>query len=237
MTMRPDEFDHAPDAPPGAVARLRRYFLTGLVVAGPLAITGALVWWFVNLVDGWVKPLIPALYLPESYLPFAIPGFGLIVALIGLTLLGFLTANLAGRALIEAGDQLLGRTPVVRGLYKGVKQVFSTVFSESGSAFKRVGLVEYPAAGQWSIVFIGQEPARGLRSSMPGGDDMVGVFLPCAPNPTTGFFFYVTRAKVIDVEISVEDAAKLVMSAGMIQPAGKGESVRLANPQAFSSQL
>ncbi len=158
------------------------------------------------------------------------------MALIGLTLLGFLTANLAGRTLIEAGDQLLGRTPVVRGLYKGVKQVFSTVFSESGSAFKRVGLVEYPTQGQWSVVFIGQEPTTVLRKALPDGGEMVGVFLPCAPNPTTGFFFYVPRGKVIEIDISVEDAAKLVMSAGMIQPSGAREPLRLSNPTTTPSQ-
>lgn len=230
--MSTDQDSLAQDGLSTPAARLRRYFLTGLVIAGPLTVTGALVWWFISLIDSWVKPFIPALYLPESYLPFAIPGFGLVVALIGLTMLGFLTANLVGRSVVEASDTLMGRTPVVRGLYKGVKQVFSTVFSESGSAFKRVGLVEYPAAGQWSVVFIGQAPSPRLSAALPDGDTMIGVFLPCAPNPTTGFFFYLPRSKVIEIDVTVEDAAKLVMSAGMIQPVGQSEPVRLANPPA-----
>jgi uncharacterized membrane protein len=199
-------------------ARLRRYFLTGVVIAGPLTITTAVVWWVITLIDGWVKPLIPASYLPESYLPFAIPGFGLLVALVGLTLLGFLTANLAGRALVEAGEGLLERTPVVRGLYRGMKQIFATVFTTNGSTFRTVGLVQYPTRGMWSIVFLSKEAAPEISAALADPDEHIGVFLPCSPNPTTGFFFYLPRREVIEVAISVEDAAKLVMSAGLIQP-------------------
>ncbi len=202
----------------GAVARLRRYFLTGVVIAGPLTITVAMTWWFVSLVDTWVKPVIPAAYLPESYLPFAIPGFGLVVALVGLTLLGFLTANLVGRALLEAGESLLERTPVVSGLYKGMKQIFSTVFSATGSTFRTVGMVEYPARGMWSIVFLSKPAAPEIANRLPDPDEHIGVFLPCSPNPTTGFFFYMPRRDVIEVPITVDQAAKLVMSAGLIQP-------------------
>lgn len=202
----------------GAVARLRRYFLTGVVIAGPLTITVAMTWWFISLVDTWVKPIIPAAYLPESYLPFAIPGFGLVVALVGLTLLGFLTANLVGRALLEAGEGLLERTPVVSGLYKGMKQIFATVFSATGSTFRTVGLVEYPARGMWSIVFLSKTAAPEIANQLPDPDEHIGVFLPCSPNPTTGFFFYMPRRDVIEVPITVDEAAKLVMSAGLIQP-------------------
>ncbi len=216
-----------------AGARLRRYFLTGVIIAGPLAITASLIWWFVSLVDNWVKPVIPSIYLPESYLPFAIPGFGLLVALVGLTMLGFLTANLVGRTVVEAGDSLLERTPVVSGLYKGVKQVFTTVFSQSSTSFKRVGLVEYPTKGMWSVVFIGQDAPPNLNAALPQGDAQIGVFLPCSPNPTTGFFFYLPRSEVREIEMSVEDAAKLVMSAGLIRPdAEKAKPVAALSPPA-----
>ncbi|MGL5363181.1 MAG: DUF502 domain-containing protein [Bosea sp. (in: a-proteobacteria)] len=201
-----------------AGARLRRYFLTGLIIAGPLAITAALTWWVVNLVDGWMKPFIPTIYLPETYLPFSIPGFGLLVALVGLTLIGFLTANLVGRTLFEAGEGLLERMPVVRGLYRSMKQIFETVFSQSGTSFRKVGMVEYPTKGMWSIVFISQEAAPEIASQLPDPDEQIGVFLPCTPNPTTGFFFYLPRRDVRELSISVEDGAKLVMSAGLIQP-------------------
>lgn len=201
-----------------ARSRLRNYFLTGLIIAGPLAITIYLTWWFITLIDGWVKPLVPAAYLPETYLPFTIPGFGLIVALTGLTLLGFLTANLVGRSLIEFGEVLLARMPVVRSLYRGVKQVFETIFSTDGTSFRTVGLVEFPVKGTWSIVFISTPAGPELEAQLPPAGDYIGVFLPCTPNPTTGFFFYLPRSSVIELSMSVDDAAKLVMSAGVIQP-------------------
>ncbi|MDR6870165.1 putative membrane protein [Bosea sp. BE125] len=203
---------------PTAGTRLRRYFLTGLVIAAPLAITASVTWWFITLIDGLVKPLIPNSYLPDSYLPFPIPGLGIIIGLIGLTLLGFLTANLVGRTLIEAGEALLNRMPVVRSLYKGVKQVFETIFSQSGTSFRKVGMVQFPQPGMWSIVFIAQEAAPEIAGKLPDGNEQIGVFLPCTPNPTTGFFFYLPRKEVIELTISVEDGAKLIMSAGLIQP-------------------
>ncbi|HYF53538.1 MAG TPA: DUF502 domain-containing protein [Salinarimonas sp.] len=210
-----------PAEPPHRVsarARLRNYFLTGLVVAGPLTITIYLTWWFINLVDGWVKPLIPRNYLPDTYLPFAIPGFGLIIAFFGLTLLGFATANLVGRSLLSAGELLLERMPVVRGLYRGVKQVFETLFSTTGTSFRTAGLIEFPVKGTWSIVFLSAPPSAEITDRLPDASEHVSVFLPCTPNPTTGFFFYLPRREVIELDMSVDDAAKLVMSAGLIQP-------------------
>lgn len=208
--------------------RLRAWFLTGIVVAGPLAVTSYITWWFINLVDGWVKPFIPADYLPDTYLSFKIPGFGLIVAFLGLTMLGFLTANLVGRSLIDIGETLLGRMPVVRGLYRSVKQIFETVFSQTGTSFRKVGLVQFPAKDMWSIVFISTPPQSQIAESLPGSDDNVAVFLPCTPNPTTGFFFYLPRRDIIELSISVEDGAKLVMSAGLIQPEGQKTLAALA---------
>lgn len=198
--------------------RVRNYFLTGLVVAGPLTITLYITWWFINWVDGWVKPWIPQAYLPETYLPYPIPGFGLVVAFFGLTLLGFLTANLIGRSLIAAGELILHRMPVIRGLYKGVKQVFETIFSSDGTSFRTVGLVEFPVKGTWSIVFLSATPGSEIAGRLPAGEEHVSVFLPCTPNPTTGFFFYLPRKNVIELSISVDDAAKLIMTAGLIQP-------------------
>jgi uncharacterized membrane protein len=198
--------------------RLRNYFLTGLIVAGPLTITIYITWWFTTLVDGWVKPLVPVAYLPETYLPFPIPGFGLIIAFTGLTLLGFLTANLVGRTLLNLGEVALNRMPVVRGIYKGTKQVFETIFSANGTSFRKVGLVEFPVKGTWSLVFISNGAGAELAERLPPAGEYIGVFLPCTPNPTTGFFFYLPRRDIIELSMSVDDAAKLVMSAGVIQP-------------------
>jgi uncharacterized membrane protein len=203
---------------PSFGTRLRRYFLTGLVIAAPLAITASVTWWFINFIDGLVKPLIPAKYWPDSYLPYPVPGFGLVIGLIGLTLLGFMTANLVGRTLLDAGEALLDRMPVVRSLHKGVKQVFETIFSQSGTSFRKVGMVQFPQPGMWSIVFIAQEAAAEIAGKLPDGSEQIGVFLPCTPNPTTGFFFYLPRREVVELTISVEDGVKLIMSAGLIQP-------------------
>jgi uncharacterized membrane protein len=212
-----------PPAPPpethtGLMGRLRNYFLTGLVVAGPIAITFYLTWWFVTWVDGLVRPFWPIAYRPETYLPFGLPGSGLIVAVIALTLLGFLTANLIGRSLVSLGEKLLGRMPVVRAIYRGLKQVFETLFSGQGSSFRRVGLVEFPSPGMWSIVLISQPPSVEIANKLPEAEEHISVFLPCAPNPTTGFFFYVPRSKVIEIQMSAEEAATLIMSAGVVQP-------------------
>ncbi|ACA20522.1 protein of unknown function DUF502 [Methylobacterium sp. 4-46] len=198
--------------------RLRNYFFTGVIVAGPLAITIYITWWCISLIDGWVKPLVPATYLPDHYLPFNIPGLGLLIAFVGLTLLGAFTANLVGRSVVEFGEVLLARTPVISGLYRGLRQVFETLFSTSGTSFRTVGLVEFPVKGTWSVVFLSAPAGRDVQAALPPGGDYVGVFLPCAPNPTTGFFFYLPRSEVIELPISVDDAAKLVMSAGVIQP-------------------
>ncbi len=198
---------------------IRNYFLTGLIVAGPVAITIYLTWSFVKWVDGWVKPFIPAAYLPDNYLPFAIPGFGLVIAFFGLTMIGFMTANLVGRSLVRFGENLLDRMPVVRGIYKALKQVFATIFSQSGTSFRKVGLVEFPAGG-WSVVFISADPGPSIRNLLPGTTDeeWVSVFMPCAPNPTTGFFFFLPRSRVIELPITIEEGTKLVISAGLIQP-------------------
>src|SRR5580704_13346271 len=206
----PTGADPAP-APSSGRGRIRNYFLTGLIVAGPLAITIYLIWSFVTWVDGLVRPFIPPAFRPETYLPIPVPGFGLIIAFLALTLLGFLTANLVGRKLVEFGERILGRMPVVRPLYRGLKQVFETLFSKSGSTFRTVGLVEFPAPGMWSLVFLSTPPGAEITATLPSTQEYVSAFMPCTPNPTTGFFFYVLRREVVELAITVEDAAKLLM--------------------------
>jgi uncharacterized membrane protein len=203
---------------PSIGQRLRGYFLTGIIVAGPLAVTVYITTWIIGLIDSWFKPLIPAGMFPEWLAPYNVPGLGVLVALVSLTVLGFLTANLVGRWLLGIGETLLDRMPVVRGLYKGVKQVFETLFSQTGTSFRKVGLIEYPGKGLWSLVFISAPPEGEVKSALGDGDDYISCFLPCSPNPTTGFFIYMKKSEVIEVPITIDDAAKLVMSAGLIQP-------------------
>jgi uncharacterized membrane protein len=225
---QPAEGPAPPPAPQTSFAgRLRNYFLTGLVVAGPVLITGYLTWSFINWVDGWVRPLIPPTYRPETYLPWPIPGTGLIVAFVALTLLGFLTANLVGRTLVGWGEGLLNRMPIVRPIYKTMKQIFETLFSKTGSSFRKVALVEFPAPGMWSLVFVSQPPGGDIAGRLPQGEH-VSVFLPCTPNPTTGFFFYVKRADLVELEISVENAMTTLISAGMVQPDADAQKKLLA---------
>jgi uncharacterized membrane protein len=208
---------------PGITSRVRNYFLTGLIVAGPVAVTLWLIWWFVTWVDNLVRPLIPVTYRPETYLPVNVPGLGLIIVFLALTLLGFLAANLIGRSLFEFGESLLSRMPIVRPIYRTTKQIFETLFSSSQSSFRRVGLVEFPAPGMWSLVFLTQPPGAPIAPHLPQSEH-VSAFLPCTPNPTTGFFFYVPRSDVIDLDITVEQAMTLIMSAGMVQPGGDAQA-------------
>ena len=216
-----------PEKAATAGARLRNYFLTGIIVAGPLAVTAYIVWYIITTVDGWVKPWVPAAYLPDTYLPFHVPGFGVVIAIVGLTMLGFLAANIAGRTLVRLSEAMLDRTPVVRGIYKSVKQIFETVFSQSGTHFRRVGLVEFPLKGSWSVVFISSDPAKAVADVLPTGG-MTSVFLPCIPNPTTGFYFFVPTKDIIELPMTPDDAAKLIMSAGLIQPAGQAALAAMA---------
>ena len=207
-------------------ARLRGYFLTGLIVVGPMAITLYVVWWFINLVDAWVKPLIPTAYLPETYLPFNVPGVGLIVGVLGLMAMGALTANLFGRTLVSQGEMMLDRMPVVRGVYRLFKQIFQTVFSKSGTSFKRVGLIEFPRRGLYCIVFLAGDPPVEVDDKIGAGNPLITAFMPNGPNPTTGFIVFVPASEVIPLELAVEDAVKLIVSAGLVGPDQQQEQLR-----------
>mgnify|MGYP003676773329 CR=1 FL=1 len=197
--------------------RLRRYFLTGLIVVAPVAITAYLTWSIVLWVDGWVKPYLPSIYNPDTYLPFSVPGYGLLVALFLITMVGFLTANLVGRSVLGFGESLLDRMPLVRTVYKALKQIFETVLAEQNSSFKQAGLIEYPRKGIWSIVFIATETKGEVDKLLPE-NETIAVFLPTTPNPTSGFLLFVPRKDIHYLEMSVEEAAKMVISAGLVAP-------------------
>jgi uncharacterized membrane protein len=201
------------DTPPGwhVGARLRNYFLTGLVIVGPVTITLYFVWWFINVTDAWIKPFLPRAYLPDTYLPFAVPGFGLIVGIVALTLIGALAANLLGRTLISFGEQMVGGMPIVRNVYRALKQIFESVISASGpgQAIQKVGLMEFPSKGLWSIVFVTGETT--------------GIV------PPTGFVCFVPRRNVILLDMNIEDAAKVIISAGMVTPESQAKLKELAD--------
>ncbi len=217
MAFEPQRLSPPPPPQRSLAQRLRSWFFTGLVVFGPLGLTVYFAWWLVSLIDNWVRPLAPASLWPDTYLPIHVAGFGVVIGAVGITFLGFLAANIAGRTLLSAGEAMLDRTPVVRSVYKSLKQIFETIFREGGTQFRKVGLGECPAKGQWSMVFLSSEPPPAISDAI-GEERMISVFLPCTPNPTTGFYFFVPLKDVIELSITPNEAAQLVMSAGLIQP-------------------
>lgn len=205
------------------MARLRNYFLTGFIICAPLAVTAYLTWSFIGWVDSWVKPYIPRVYNPDTYLPISVPGFGLIVAIILITLIGFLTANFIGRSILNFGESLLEQMPLVRNIYRGLKQILQTVLSEKSNTFQKVGLIEYPRKGLWAMVFIATDAEGEIDKTIdPVAGPSVAVFLPTTPNPTSGFLLFVPRDDIRELKMSVEEAAKLVISAGLVTPEHPG---------------
>ncbi len=196
--------------------RLRNYFLTGIVVAAPLTITVYLAWAFVSTIDNEITPLIPTKYNPETYLAFSIPGLGVVIMVVFLTLLGALAANLFGRTLIRVGERLLDRMPVIRSIYGTLKQIFETVISQHSNSFKEVVLVEYPRPGLWAIAFVTSETKGEIAEKMDGA--MANVFLPTTPNPTSGFLLFVPRADLVALDMTVDDGIRYVISAGLVTP-------------------
>lgn len=201
--------------------RLRNAFLTGLLIVGPVTITLYIMWWVINWIDAWVKPLLPIHYNPDTYLPFPMPGIGLLVTVGGLTLIGALAANLLGRTLVSSGELMMSRTPIVRNVYGAIKQIFESVITTAGpnQDFQKVGLIEFPSKGLWSIVFVTAETEGEISDMKPGGEaDLLTVFMPTGIVPPTGFICFVPRREVIFLKMTVEEAAKIILSAGIVTP-------------------
>ena len=196
--------------------RLRGYLLAGVLVTAPLGVTVLLAWWIITFIDERITPLIPAQYNPESYLPFSLPGLGLVVLVIFLTLIGALTAGFLGRWVIHTGERVLNRMPVIRSIYSAVKQIFETVLAQQSNAFREAVLVEYPRRGIWAIGFI-TGTTKGEVQNLTE-ETTVNIFLPTTPNPTSGFLLFIPREDVIPLDMSVEEAVKMVISGGIVTP-------------------
>ncbi|WP_341759985.1 DUF502 domain-containing protein [Candidatus Endowatersipora endosymbiont of Watersipora subatra] len=206
-----------------SAARLRNYFFTGLVICAPLAITTYLTWTLVQWVDSWVKPYLPDIYNPDSYFDVSIPGFGLIVAIIIITIVGFMTANLIGRSIVSYGEFLMSRMPVIRNVYSALKQIFEMVFRDNANILKNVVLIEYPRRGLWVLAFVATDTLGEIQERLEDkAEKTISVFLPTTPNPTSGFLLFVPTKDVIQLDMTVEEAAKLVISAGLVSPEFKG---------------
>jgi uncharacterized membrane protein len=208
--------------------RLVNYFLTGLVIAGPIAITVYIAWWIIGLVDDFVKPLIPPQYNPDTYLPVHVPGFGLMVAVVFIMLLGFFAANFVGRTLVQMGERFFSRLPMISTLYSGLKQIFETVVTQSNKSFKQVGLIQYPRPGLWAIVLISTEASGEIAHKVEGNEPVMSCFLPTTPNPTSGFLLFVPVSEVTILDMTTEEAAKLIISAGLVSPEYQKQTAKLA---------
>ena len=203
---------------PSILARLRNNFLTGLVLVAPLFITAYLAWAFVNLVDDTVFPLIPKRYHPENIFGVEVPGLGLIVFVVFTTMIGAFTANLAGRTLIAWSEKILHRMPIIRTVYNAIKQIAETALNRSNSSFRQACLIEYPRKGLWAVAFVSTGTGGEINRRIPVDSEMLSIFLPTTPNPTSGFLLFVPKKDVIFLDMSVEEAAKLVISAGLVDP-------------------
>ncbi|MGF1657980.1 MAG: DUF502 domain-containing protein [Rubrimonas sp.] len=216
-------------------ARWRRNFLTGLVVIAPLYLTFWIISSFVNLIDAKAAKLIPAAWNPQAYVD--IPGIGLVVFVVIAALIGALAKNLIAAQAIRWGEQMLDRLPVVRSIYNAIKQIAETVLVQSKSSFEKACLVEYPRRGLWVIAFIATR-TRGEVHHRLGGADKLCLFMPTTPNPTTGFLFFAAREDVIELDMTVEEAAKLVISAGLVSPPMReGEVEALVGAQAAARAM
>ena len=200
----------------GLFARLRTYFFTGVVVTAPIGITLWLLWLVVDVFDRAVVPLIPDAYNPSDVLGRNVPGVGIVIVLILVTVVGALFTNVAGRFLVRFGENLVSRVPVVRTIYGVLKQIFDAVLAQSANAFREVVLIEYPRRGIWVIGFI-TSPTRGEVQRVTE-EEMVNVFLPTTPNPTSGFLLFVPRKDCIPLDMTVEEGVKLVISGGIVSP-------------------
>ena len=202
--------------------RTRTNFFTGVVIVAPVMLTFYLIWWAINLVDGLIVPWVPKIYNPSTYLGVDIPGFGVIVFLIFTSAVGALTKGLFGRQLLRLGENFVDRMPVVRSIYNALKQIAETVLSQSNNSFQHACVIEYPRKGIWAIAFVSTDTKGEVLEKMPH-DKMLSVFLPTTPNPTSGFLLFVPRQDVVLLDMTVEEAAKLIISAGLVTPPTNAE--------------
>ena len=210
----------------GLLAGLRNSFLTGLVVIAPVALTIWLIWSVIGWIDGFVLPFLPNLYHPDNILntlfgqdvAINIRGLGVVIFLLFTTFVGWIAKGFLGRSLIRFGENLVRRMPVVRSIYSGVKQIAETVFAQSDRSFEKACLIEYPRKGIWAIGFISTDAKGEVKYKVKAQSDLLSVFVPTTPNPTSGFMLFFPRSDVIELDMSIEDAAKLVISAGLVYP-------------------
>jgi uncharacterized membrane protein len=202
--------------PASLMGRLRTYLFAGIVVTAPVSITFLIVWQLLGFLDATASRLIPARYDPANYLPFGIPGIGILLMLVLLIFIGWFAAGYVGRSLMRIGERVLDAMPVVRSIYSALKQIFQTVLAESSRSFREVVLLEWPRRGLWVVGFV-TGPTKGEIGERFDGA-FVNVFIPTTPNPTSGFLVFVPERDIIRLDMPIEDGIKLVISGGIVAP-------------------
>ncbi len=210
----------------GLMNRLRAYFFAGVLITAPISITFYLAWMFISFVDQKVTPLIPDAYNPQQW---GVPGAGLLIIVVALTMIGALTAGWVGRALIKLSERVLAQMPVIRGVYSATKQIFETVLAQKSNAFREVVLIEYPRRGIWTLAFLSGTTTGEVQAVTES--DMVNVFVPTTPNPTSGFLLFLPRAETRRLEMTVEEGIKMVVSGGIITPEWSPKTTPLSLPE------
>ena len=199
-------------------SNLRNNFLTGLAVIIPVFITTYLIWSTIGIVDGWVLPLIPEKYAIDKFIGIDVKGIGVIIFLLFTVFIGSLTKGYFGRTILKSAESLVDRMPVVRSIYNGIKQIAETVFNQSNNSFERACLVEYPRKGIWAVAFVSTKTKGEVSEKIGKNKELFSIFLPTTPNPTSGFLLFLPEKDIIFLDMTVEDAAKLVISAGLVTP-------------------
>ncbi|HPE47234.1 MAG TPA: DUF502 domain-containing protein [Hyphomonas sp.] len=197
-------------------AWLRNRFFAGMVIAAPIVVTFSILQFFITYIDSRVVPWLPEALRPQTYLNYAVPGFGLIVLVLFLTILGAITTNLIGRSVVGLMDRALSRIPIVRTVYSAFKQIVDVFANNPTEQFQECVLIEFPKQGTWCLGFLAA-PARGEIKTVLG-EEFIGVFVPTTPNPTSGFIMYVKAEEVIRMHMSVEEGARMILSAGLVVP-------------------
>ena len=218
---------------PSVIARLRGNFLAGLVIVAPIGLTFWLIWTVVGWVDSWVWPFVPKYDHPEplinrilgrspgNEITVNVRGVGVVIFLVFTILVGWIGKGLIGRSFLSMGERMVDRMPVVRSVYNAAKQIAETVFSQRETSFDKACLVEYPRPGIWAIAFVSTDAKGEIAAQLADGEPFVTVFMPTTPNPTSGFLLFLPKRDIKELTMSVEDAAKLVISAGLVYPNNK----------------
>lgn len=220
MSEQPLKNDGAVNA--SVFSRLRAWFLTGLLVTSPVLLTVYIIWLFVDIIDGWVADLMPPAFRDTIYT--SIPGVGLIIGVVAITVIGAIAAGFFGRWLIKMGEKILNRMPIVSTIYGASKQILETVLTSQSDAFRDVVLVEYPRKDLWVIGFVTGATKGEVSTTI--ADDTVNVFVPTTPNPTSGFLLFCPKSDLKYLDMNVEEAVKLVVSGGIVTPPHKPKKIK-----------